>query len=284
MIALVKKPPGQFYQLLVSSFETSVSLLCWEVGWLRLHFYGPLRPQMSGERGHWACVFKGMFFWESNTTELFCVCDEATFAEQLISIFYKPLQSKSQPWSILIQAHEFDSGWFWGSNIFTTYEIEEWFFCWAGAQKREAVEEQLRTPSEIWKSVHILTTSSFQTPKTRVKEKYLKKKVFKAEGQRDGRWEIATYFWKLGSRWDTNSSLSRAENVQNHVRWGRLWQALSPFAGQSPVDLSSWKMSPMDWIYPAKVTGLFKSLITKHSYSQFLIFAYVARWLLHRVL
>lgn len=42
--------------------------------------------------------------------ELFCVCDEEEiFAEQLRSIFYKPLKLEPQPGSMLIQASVLDS-------------------------------------------------------------------------------------------------------------------------------------------------------------------------------
>lgn len=192
--------------------------MCREVRCVCLCFCSPPLYQLSYGRGHCVCAFKGIFFWESSTAELFCVGDEATFTNQLRSIFYQPLKSKSQPWSVLIQPMYLMVGGFEVVTFLPHMKKKEWFFCWTGAQKSQAIEVQFRSPSEIGNSEHTFTTSLFQIPKTRVKEKNLKKKkVLNQKDKRVGCWEIATHFWTSGSRWGTHSSCNRAEDVQTHM-------------------------------------------------------------------
>lgn len=76
--------------------------------------------------------------------------------------------------------------------------------------------KQLKFGSELQLNVGGYThIYHFSFPNT--KNESERKKGFKPEGQSDGHREISTHFWKSGSRWSTDDSLSKAGDVQSPV-------------------------------------------------------------------
>ena len=76
--------------------------------------------------------------------------------------------------------------------------------------------KQLKFGSELQLNVGGYThIYHFSFPNT--KNESERKKGFKPEGQSDGHREISTHFWKSGSRWSTDDSLSKAGDVRSPV-------------------------------------------------------------------